>query len=271
MEEKNLIEKLSNARFAEIEPAGFRSLLRKNLLGFSNSAKFKQPGWLRLRYEAITEGVRHILVTPKPAWQMVLAGLIFACLLGTSIAAPAIAKRIANLNQINVSPTDSFPFPTDIANIQKNADNYHIDRQSNLDMASIKSRLGQLFLPTNLPEGFTLEQATVNADEYSHTWLTLEYRGKKLGQLIGISQDRRSTKLEYPANSYETVTVGDGQGILVHGAWLLVNGQSSWWEDGVLQLWFTLDDWTICISLYGASNHWTAENILAIAESMQEY
>jgi hypothetical protein len=175
------------------------------------------------------------------------------------------------LNRINVSPTDSFPFPTDIGSLPKDADSYYVDRQSNLDLASIKSRLGQLFLPTYLPDGFTLDKATVLSDIYSHTWLNLEYRGKKLGQLIGISQDRRSIKAEYPANSYETVNIGDGQGVLVRGAWLVVNGQPSWSEDEVLNLYFSLDDWTICIRLFGASNHWTADDIIAIAESMQEY
>ena len=228
MEEDKLIEKLSSIELPEVEPRTFRQNLHRALINQASSKDFKQYDGSRLWYGAFVSGFRRR--------QLALASLLVVLVIGVSVAVPTISKAIGQAHPISVSPTDTVDWNIPNTNsIGQNAG------ANNSSLSAIKTKLGQLFVPSKLPTGFKLEQSILKSDQYSHEWVELVYTGGSSAQAMIIGQDKRGVDLNAPASACENVTVRGLPGILVRGTWGVIMGQSSAASCGLIKiLWYFL-------------------------------
>lgn len=121
MDERELNEKLSGIELKEVELHRHRSQLRQALMRFAETQNIKQPSWLKWRIEAFTQGVRRAIITPKPAWQMFLTGVLSTVfVLGCSVGIPSATKTPGTTSPITSSRPAPFWITLDQAAFQEN-------------------------------------------------------------------------------------------------------------------------------------------------------
>lgn len=154
-----------------------------------------------------------------------------------------------------------------------------------------KQRMGKLWLPAFLPEGYTLSTLGISGN-----WsLVLQYRKNGSADQLLIKELAAGAKLEYPSDAVEEVIVRGAKAYIVHGMFMYQNitstpswnpnesttsitvvatfdGQkiSSWTYDVGLQLVLSLDGWVINIFSYQNTTS-SKEDLIKIAESLQLY
>lgn len=84
----------------------------------------------------------------------------------------------------------------------------------NMSTEKIKSKLGKLYSPAYIPEGYSLKLSTI----YLEDSVRLVYQKDK--SFIEVCQSPRKAKLEVKPGYYKSVEVGGNQGYLISGNWL---------------------------------------------------
>jgi hypothetical protein len=133
---------------------------------------------------------------------------------------------------------------------------------------AIKNRMGKLWLPAYLPQGYVEASASVGGNWSA--WLTYYREGSYAFLMVHELAD--SVDLRFPENTIEEVPIHDKTAYLVRGGW---NGNpANWWEswdpDAQVCLFFEQDG--LVFTIYGIkSGDWISEELIKMAESMTPY
>ena len=133
----------------------------------------------------------------------------------------------------------------------------------------IKKALGKLWIPTYLPDGYKLSStALMKNGEASLTYERPGSPGMTIFEYPGGGYR------EFPDDMVQEVTVRGEKAYLIRGSRMLQGSPSNrtWvWNKNIdLNLYFSLDGWTISIRGIWADAH-NAEELIKIAESLQPY
>ena len=130
-----------------------------------------------------------------------------------------------------------------------------------------KSRMGRLYLPASLPDGYYLESFTVKGN-YS---VVLFYANAETYERYVVFESTSGVDMTLPAQFVEEVTVRGTTGYLIYGSDDRSNPTSTpiWREDVQVTLFFPLDGWVIHIAFM--PNTTGVVGLIKIAESLQPY
>lgn len=138
---------------------------------------------------------------------------------------------------------------------------------TNPDLTTVKQRMGKLFVPSYLPEGFTLKRVYVSGN-----WkASLHYMTSTCPQiLLQIHMFTNGADFKFPQGTVEKVAVNGNTAYLVTGNWVgYLDNPVAWEESETLQLMFSLGGLVIDFQGSNAAD-WTADELIKIAESLHE-
>jgi hypothetical protein len=137
---------------------------------------------------------------------------------------------------------------------------------TNPGLDSVKQRMGKLWIPTYLPDGYSLARTYVTGN----CGVRLTYQKDDSPNYLCLDELVCSADMRFPAGTVEKVMVSNNQAYLVHGNWINQNGIDIWSNDEALQLYFSLEGWLVGLQGY-RSSYWTAEELIKVAESLKAY
>jgi hypothetical protein len=140
----------------------------------------------------------------------------------------------------------------------------------NPSLDTVKQRMGKLWVPTYLPEGYSLAYTAVNGN-----WLVyLTYHKTNSIADLYLEIIPGGVDYRYPSGTVEEYMINNNKAYLVRGAWVrTVSGLTyvdTWLGYKSLNLFFKFDDWVIVLRGEWA-NSWTREELIKIAESLKAY
>jgi hypothetical protein len=185
-----------------------------------------------------------------------------------SLALLSSACAISQSSQVLTSTTSTATITNTAVNLKAVAATGWFEGDIQLTNPSLdvaRNRMGEIWVPVNLPGGFFLGHLFVNGN-----WvMNSEYRNAS-GKHFWVDQIASSANLPFPKDSVDEYMWGNTKVYIVRGSWARIDGVDTWEPDGSLMLLTTRGNFVIEIRAYNA-NDWTKAELFQIAASLERY